>query len=607
MSRVRHRRSHKSRRVYTGGSLDFAVYDIETHNWTTFVCGAIYDRANGYRLFHAGQEDEMADAIAEYDCDVYAHFGGGFDHLWLISNLIRRGKIDEKMVIYPSGIRAVTMKIPNGPRLLDSFAIFPTSLEAFTSGLGIQKQKLNLDCVCGDKCGGYCSITLSMPPHLYRRLIEYLESDVMSLYQAVSRVKEFAAANGIVLGPTIGSTGWKFACSVCPGLDSVVMPRTSTEYLAARAVYFGGYTKALKHVRDARATLIDVNSSYPTSMRDCAFAVGAPLPRQKVRDPLDPELYAVIDAEVTVFDTYMPSLPVRFEGNFVRYPTGRFRGVWTSESLRGAVRRGDARIEKINHFTAWHTERIYGPFVDRLYAMRAEAGNETPLGTWCKLVMNSLSGKLAARPWHRRYEINGQPKVCTCKKKPCECGSATLIADDIVEAHTFRIEPNAVVMHAAQITASAAQRVFDAAKGVGHEHSVYCDTDSLIHTAEDSRVTIGKAIGEWSEKKIDELFVYGAKLYKFRGPNKRGELVSTAKAKGIHRIDAAKLVPGIEVELTGASGVKKTLESGHHPTHMSRRIRETWGDRVALEDGIDTRPKTYAECLEKPRARKRDT
>jgi hypothetical protein len=583
------------------------VYDIETYDLSaysggpktfndTFICGGVWSDRDGYKHFHLWEENDMADYILSHGGNAFAHSGGTFDHLWLIDNLLKRGILQTKIDLFASGSRLVTGRLFQ-TALYDSWAIAPMSLEKLTKGLAVHKEKLDLPCRCGETCGGYCSIRPDMPWNEYARLTQYLAADVASLHFALSKLFDFASKHGIEIKATIGSTAWAYARKVCK-LDVATWDKRDYSYI--RAAYNGGFTKAIRHVRDVSATMADINSSYPNVMAtepmpygDYQYVVGS-LASKVFASGAEGIVRALVSVPPSVF---LPSLPYRRPGGSPVYPTGTFLGSFTAVALRQAIERGDAILQGIESGLFWNeTAILYRPFVDTMYRIRraeidtSPEGKDSALGTWAKLVANSLSGKLGVRPEKKRYVINGLVRACSCRQTSCVCGSATPVSDYVVESNVYRIDPCAHVHHAAYITSIATQHLLNAAKSVGHEHVYYFDTDSIFASRDGrfDRLVIGNELGQWSSKDIRDLSVYGSKLYQYS--NEKGR---TVKAKGARRPTSAE--PGTVTTIRSVTGLKKTLSGGFRATVFDRALRETWGDRVSI-DGIHTRPKRIEEA-----------
>src|SRR4051812_42899785 len=198
-----------------------AIYDIECADWDQFVCGGYLLADGTFELYgeHASSpshlnQQTLADRILSRGGMVWAHSGGTYDHKWLIDIAARRG---QNVLISAAGARIVTAQIGK-LRLRDSWALVPVSLKDFTAGLGVHKEELDLPCIghatAGGgthNCGGYCSIARDMPSAWYKRLCEYLEADCKSLYEGMRCLQEYADANDLDLGATVGSSAWRTA------------------------------------------------------------------------------------------------------------------------------------------------------------------------------------------------------------------------------------------------------------------------------------------------------------------------------------------------------------------------------------------------------------
>src|SRR3954463_319950 len=66
---------------------------------------------------------------------------------------------------------------------------------------------------------------------------------------------------------------------------------------------------------------------------------------------------------------------------------------------------------------------VFPSFVDKIFALRAAAGKDTPVGIWLKLLMNSLSGKLGSNPDKDRWFVNPKNIVRCPGERPCRLGA----------------------------------------------------------------------------------------------------------------------------------------------------------------------------------------
>ena len=581
-----------------------AVWDIETEEWDTFVCGGIWDRrTGGVELYD--DEDAMGEAMRALPkgFTAWAHAGGRFDVLWLLDWCRRKGDIPEAMIRL-SGSSIASLQIKGGPLLRDSFRLMPMSLrECCTMFPGCaQKERLALPCSCGEDCGGYCAISRDMAPEARAKLMGYLEADILSLRDTLLELVEYSNEHDILLGGTVASTGWITARERCG------LPNTAWElegYRRARAGYYGGRCE----VGQVRAPLVhrfDRVQAYPS-------ALCKPLP---VGDPvlLDrrtaPKAWArgklgVYFASVEVPEAMAPPLPVRFRERVV-YPWGTIAGSWPRAELEHAEEVG-CRIVKLHGGIAWpRSEAILKPHVEHCFRLRQVAkkdGNKA-LATWLKFVANSLTGAFAQDPESDLIAL-GEEYADDPAWEPV--GKY----DWIWRRGVFSIPTRGHVQWAATLTGDCRVE-FNRQQNHAGDDWCYGDTDSCYSLRMLTR-NRGTEFGEWDYEGPGEEWVCVApKVYKY--VDKRGGMV--AKAKGIPMSKNPKAASRVEgvwpkimagQEITLDRGVDSLLVAARGDSLFRRRAgkrrvtcKDGWcGARIL--DGERTRPPHVSDLPNIPR------
>lgn len=587
-----------------------AVYDIECSNWTEFVCGG-YLRSDGdYQLFsnHISapsqlNDEAMASHILASGGFTWAHFGGKYDHKWLIDIAARRGY---SVNIGAAGSRIVTAQCGH-LALRDSWALIPVSLKELTESQGVKKEALNLPCICGENCAGYCSISRTMPTAQYKRLCDYLEADCRSLFESLMRVQEFARENDIDLGPTVGSSSWR---TIQRWLDIPAADLDANDHTFARRGYYGGRTQLYLPGLHENVYENDVSSMYSWSMRDHEMPCGF---HQRFigRDALScfarqkPGIYA---ATIDVPKMHLPPLPYRTPKR-IAYPTGRIQGGWSLPELEYAISRG-CDLKNVAECIVWSDSRfLFGPYVNKIFELRMKAGKKTPQGIWLKYMLNAPTGKMGSNPDKERFMVNPThfkkcPGVEPCMYdgvrdcgKCCaihcnrRCGAMSEHSEYIWSEYKYSLDACAHVEKAAYLTAYARIELNtnQIAKNEGKD-VIMSDTDSIF-SLEDRDRNRGSDCGQWEFKgKCEKFYGIAPKTYWYE---RDGKIVSRAKG-----INAPKDKP-IEVEKNyparGVVGLKSGAKLGvlFSAKTMGRQAQRGVGDRVLLRDG-----KTRAPTIE---------
>lgn len=613
--------------------LSGGVFDIETQDWDTFVCGGHLDPSGAYLAYDWKAEDDFVDHLLSIEGTLWAHSGGTFDFKWILDHALHRGL---KVRAIASGSSIVKLWLGKRLALMDSHALFKISLAKLTAAQAVKKVKLELPCRCGKECGGYCSIRRDMPAREMKQVLYYLEQDCRSLFDAIEGFRAYAAAHDLDLCATVGSSAWRNAKRYL-GLGKSALD--SWGHKAARRSYYGGRTQVLRPYAESGFEC-DANAMYPSMIASVPLPVGevealsgrdAALAFERGRE-------GVFMAKVLVPPMHIPPLPRRCGTGRIAYPTGAFVGTWTAPELRYAAELGVS--VDVSDGLIWEGSGVvFEPWVKKIWGLRFEApgGKSGPLGTWLKFIANSLTGKLGMDPLRETIEFDPDLKSCRPKNAcrlggDADCGRCcrgVLVDGRWTRAHcsgwcgshkpvfpelgiyskqVWRIDDCAHPEWAAYLTSSARVLLHRqlVADGEGGLTSVYCDTDSVFST---TRRTwrMGDQLGEFEDRGPFSSFrALAPKVYSYeKGPD------LTVRAKGIFlpkkptelRAAFEALADGKSVgeARSGIIGFKAGARRGKFFMAGSRlrRVRDIgYGDRFLTPDGW-TRPPTAKECQER--------
>lgn len=521
-----------------------AVWDIETANWDEFVCGAIWTPADGTTVYE--DEDQLAEHLLSLapGATAWAHAGGKFDVLWLLDWCRRNGHIP-KAQIRLSGSSIASLSIVRGPVLRDSARLMPMSLrEACTMFDGCaQKERLDFDCVCGERCGGYCAISKTMSRSMMAHLKNYLEADIHSLRDTLICLSQYAEENELLLAGTVASTAWRTAKERCK-LDDAEWDLRA--YNIARAGYKGG----LCAVRKTRADIVhkfDRRSAYPAELsKPVPCGVMRVLDSRTAPMAFGRDKPGIFQATVDVPESMNPPLPVKIAERIV-YPWGKIDGAWPANELRYAIERG-AKVLSWQGGIAWADEEPrLKPHVDHCFGLREKAKSKA-LKTWLKFIANSLTGAFAQNPEQDVVAIGDyadDPRWEPVGKY-----------DWIWRRQTFRISQRAHVHWAATLTGGARVELNRQIDHAGDDW-VYSDTDSCNATRELTR-NVGMQLGEWANEGIvSDWVAIAPKVYSY-------EKTLPATVEGPHEFEArSKGIPNAAKHWQKIStGEQITLDRG---------------------------------------------
>lgn len=582
-----------------------AVFDIETEDWDKFVMGGLLHAGGTYQAFDHRNESDFVDAILKVRGIVWGHNAGRYDSLWLLEHLIER---DIACGIVAAGSRIVGLQIgdkKDGLTIRDSFAVCPLSLEIASQIGAVRKSSISLDCTCGAACGGYCRIRRRMTRSERGTVSGYLEQDCRATLSFLRALSEFAQANDLDIGATIGSSSYGTAARWQEIKPAKWKPAI---YDFCRRGYYGGRVQVFRPIAQ-EGFRYDINSAYPAALASLSLPVGRPRVVPHGARYLDSHP-GFFEAEIEVGrDTFIPPLPVRGEDRLA-YPVGRFTGHWTGIELRGALHSGGARIVRVGTSIIFgKRQAILAPFCKRIWALRDSAGPKTALGQWLKWYANSLTGKLAMRPETETIRVIPKGDImpackgtgsCTPKRCSGACWRELGKTGRVFSRKTYQIPFCGHVHWAAYLTAWTRVKLAEQLRWGNAYDAVYCDTDSVFSLGRRCR-DIGDSLGQWKDEgTFHDFRAIAPKTYAFTG-EKDGTDIFRAKAKGIP--DAASnwetIFEGRTVKLDRGVDTLRTALRGERI--FSRRDMKRFvaipatifGDRVL--DGEVTRPQTIEE------------
>jgi len=557
-----------------------AIYDIETDGLGgPFVLGAIhYPQDCRTETYRWDREQDMVAALLAVEGEVYAHNGRRYDHLWLLDQ-IEGTSVD--LVMNGQGI----IKAKIGKTILrDSIAIFPMSLAKLTGGL---KGNLKALCECGKDCGGFCAIHRRQTEAKLKLIEGYCVGDVVELAHALDYFSARAGEWGLTIGATLGSTSWKSAFSEL-SLPKADLPMRAWEL--ARDGYHGGRCEIFRK-ESSSGFACDVNSMYPFTLATTPLPVGF----ERVcygQDALrewhkgKPGVYS---ATVKVPETFIPPLPVRVKTGLA-FPYGRISGSWPRPELEYAIGSCGCTVENVHSAVAFSgQELIFGPWVERLFALRMKYGKSSREGAWLKWICNSLTGKLGSKNERRSVKLwpdLSTLKVCHCNPPwECECGAYRPM-DMECRAWTStmrmrKLEPCAHAEWAAYLTGAARIKLHK--QLTVDESATYCDTDSCWSENERT-VDIGSELGQWEPKGRYEGFrALGPKTYHAILDGKE----ETA-AKGIPNPSWLAVAGGKAIPFQSVRGIKRARhgESFFEFIPQHRTVTPNTGRRLSTDSNL---------------------
>jgi len=179
-----------------------------------------------------------------------------------------------------------------------------------------------------------------------------------------------------------------------------------------RLGYTGGSTDMFipKPPKGVKIYAYDVNSLYPSVMRDNAFPIGSPTYFEGDILKTDPNAFGFFYVNiVTPFDLKHPILQLHHKNNNILNtisPLGSFSGWFFSEELKNALKFG-YKFEISRGYT-FEKGYIFKDYIENLYSIRLSFPKTDPLNFTAKILLNSLYGRFGMNDDFDILEIVGE-------------------------------------------------------------------------------------------------------------------------------------------------------------------------------------------------------
>jgi len=435
--------------------ISFAVVDIETMNWTKFIVLGFYDGTE-YREFRSLKKFFEFLSQEQRTETIFAHFGGKFDFLFLLKEILRNEKYKVEALV-PRGSSILYFNLECGGRkytFRDSSALLPFALKSLTENFGVASKKKEWD---HSKTTGYSA-----------ELSSYLKFDCLGLFESLEKFYSWPLIEKA--GPAFTVAGQAMRVMRCYLEEELWgLNEKATEF--CRKAYLGGRTEIFRpYCEKGPLYEYDVNSLYPTVMRDNYFPVGNGLFTYNY-DKSNLGIYQAIATAPTRL--HIPCLGVVRDGKFI-FPVGKFEGYWTNAEIEYAISQGyQFKIKKGYVFP--EKRMLFKNFIDDLYSIRLTAAKNSVSDIIAKLLMNSSYGRFGMD--HEKENIGFEMKEGVEEYQILKIGNRNVqLYKEPITLRTF-----SHVGIAAFVTSYARIYMHKMFKDLGEE-LYYTDTDSLFTT-----------------------------------------------------------------------------------------------------------------------------
>lgn len=466
----------------------FAVVDIETKNWTDFLVLGYYD-AKILKFFKHPKGIVAPGYIHDFiewlfaqpgNPEIFAHFGGRFDFLFLIRAALEMDEKIEDMIPMGSGLMTFTLTRKHKKiKFWDSAALLPYSLKQLTK---------NFDCAHAKKDYDH-STTKKVTPEL----LEYLTYDLKGLYEVIEKYSNSPIVKKAGRANTSASQALRvLRCYI----DKPVSSLSENVDEEIRHAFFGGRTEIfIPFYRSKKKPLFcyDKNSLYP-------FVCGGqgnhyPNDFKHETDRYQKGKLGIYSAIAHVPAMHIPPLGVKIKGKYV-FPTGTFRGYFTSAEIEYAKQLG-CTFKIKNGFIFSDRGEIFKEFITDLYRIRQETTSPVD-NDIAKKMMNSCWGRFALRNERENVVFDDGRVGLTPFREIKVKGKTYRLATEEVDLSSF-----SNVAIGCFVTAYARIEMHKLYM-IAPSEAYYTDTDSLYTTRE---MPTGKNLGElklesdcWSDR-----------------------------------------------------------------------------------------------------------
>jgi hypothetical protein len=509
----------------------------------------------------------------------YAHNGGNFDAVFTLSSIIALWQ-NLAVEIIPSQSSILLMKVEDKEthskwEFRDSARTLPDSLDNLAK------------CFLGE---GKIEVEDYETLHTNPMRYEYLKKDCTLLYDVLSRYFT------LLYDKLGGQSGISAASTALATYRTSYQPRSLpeiSEHAAslARAGYYGGRCEPFR--REFMATPVnpalhcfDVNSMYPWAMRQ-------PQPIEELDiEGYHSELTGFIDCTVEVSDCHMPVLPCRTK-NRLLFPTGRWRGTFSSVELRLAEAINQARVLHVHDSVYFRTADIFSDYVDTLYRFRNKDSPdwELSLDRMAKIALNSLYGKFGSQ--EVRETIHIRPSYDDMVDKQMQQMPSSLNVDCYIE-RTTKHSAYMLPQISAWITALGRCRLAEGLLEASTD-AYYCDTDSIYTTR---NMECGSQLGEWKDEyaknPINYAYFLSPKVYVLRHDHcfPDSDTNITNKAKGFSKFAeklpdnaVALLSTGEAIEVSRFAKARSVIRGDFGLMLSQKRCHMDFEKRIFHKDG----------------------
>lgn len=350
---------------------------------------------------------------------------------------------------------------------LDSMNWFVESLAKTGDRIGIPKGKIDFDTCITSELSDYCRNDVLIEFENFKLFIQFLEE------KRIAR-----------LCYTRGSTAMS-AFLLHHYTTKIYIHNNSQAISMERDSYKGGRVECffLGDLNSEEYFVVDVNSLYPTVMRDNVYPVKYDkIDRKMSRTSLKRTLKSKSVVAEVLIETNEPVYAVRRDR--LVFPVGVFWTTLCTPELKYALKH--KHIRQVGSAVVYSQERIFRSYVDTFYNLRLDfrSSGVAEYEELCKKMLNSLYGKFGQKgeEWTK---IGVCPGELDREELLFNTGGKRVTKLRYLMGEIFEMTGcgecfDSFPAIAAHVTAYGRMFLWSLMQRVGRGHYFYCDTDSLI-------------------------------------------------------------------------------------------------------------------------------
>ena len=460
------------------------VYDIEATDWVNVVCLGHVDEF-GNKLIFQSVADYVNWLFTKFEgTHVWAHWGGHYDHRFVISYVTTLGWSWQTI---QSGNLLIIIKIISSSgreiNFCESARLMPDSVANIGKTVGLEKldvDRTKIEALTKEEVETYCL------------------RDCEIVLKGILYLKDVFDSVGCDFAYTLASisTRWVRRSDVLDWIRFYEQTLNgkmtySSDMLKADdfclPAYFGGRVEVFRTgLFNKKLYYYDITSSYPWSMTHelPTYFKGFFAPPKDILEALSHCGISEATVHIPAGKFYLPVLPMRFKGKLI-FPDGTIKGRWTNLELLALWERGHKKGVKIKiHGQARYEKMAFlKPFVDMFYSLRKQAkkeGDEFRSYAY-KILLNSLYGKLVENI-DRKSILHGTDLVNSAIEEYGKNSVIPTSTPGIYSLNTQNLGPFRHVAAGSYVTSYSRIRLLEGMETCLKEGGkiYYCDTDSII-------------------------------------------------------------------------------------------------------------------------------